>query len=273
MIAETKTETPKPGWTGRADYAARREARIDRLNDRAERHGAAANAAYNRARAAVAGIPLGQPNIGGKLTPCYKRHDSAMRASIRESDAAEHAAAAAKAAEKNTAISSDDPRALERLREKLENLETAQELMKTANAALRLKDTAVADAFLARLGFSPERIAKFRAPDFCGRVGFPDYALKNNNAQIHAVRQRIESLEKRANGPAPEGWSFDGGEVVCNVGENRVQIKYAAIPDEETRKRLKRCGFRWSRFAGVWQRQLTRNAIYDAKCVTGAYNR
>ena len=270
MIAETKTETQKPGWTGRADYAARREARIDRLNDRAERHGAAAEAAYNRARAAVDGIPLGQPNIGGRLTPCYKRHDTAMRASIRESAAAEHAAAAAKAAEKNTAISSDDPRALERLREKLEDLETAQELMKTANAALRLKDEATGNAFLEKLGFSPERVAKLRAPDYGGRIGFPDYALKNNNAQIRAVRQRIESLEKRANGPAPEGWRFDGGEVVCNVEINRVQIRFETIPDEETRKRLKGHGFRWARSEGAWQRQMTRNAIWAARQVCPA---
>ena len=60
---ETMTNI-KPGWTGRADYAERREARIERLQDRADRHDEAAQAAAERARAAVDGIPLGQPNIG-----------------------------------------------------------------------------------------------------------------------------------------------------------------------------------------------------------------
>ena len=261
----TDTTNTTPGWTGRADYADRREARIERLQDSAARHDAAANEAYNRARAAVDGIPFGQPNIGGRLTPCYNRHDAAMRTSIRESDEAEAMRERARAAENNHAISSDDPEALKLLREKLAKLEQLQERMKAANAALRLKDTATGDAKLAELGFSPDNIAKLRKPDFVGCVGFPSYALTNNGATIRNVKARIAQLEAMASGPAPEGWTFDGGEVICNVPENRLQVRFDSIPDEETRSALKSYGFHWSRFAGVWQRQLTRNAICAAR--------
>ena len=263
----TITTTTKPGWTGRADYAERREARIERLQESAERHEAAASAAYNRARASVEGIPFGQPNIGGCLTPAYNRHDAAMRTSIRESDKADHARDRAKAAENNHAISSDDPEALTKLREKLAKLEKLQERMKAANAALRMKDTAKGDAALIEQGYTPLQIEKLRTPDWIGRIGFPAYALTNNSATIRSVKERIAKLEAMASGPAPEGWTFDGGEVICNVEENRLQIRFDEIPDETMRTALKSNGFRWSRWNGVWQRQLTRNAISAAKYI------
>lgn len=260
MNDTTNTETTR-GWTGRADFAERREARIERLHDAADRHAAASVSAMNRAHAAVDGIPLGQPNIGGKLTPCYKRHDAAMRAGIREGEKADHYAHAAEAAEHNRAISSDDPEAIAKLKAKLAALESHQERMKAANKAIRMKDTAKGDAKLAELGFSPIDIAKLRQPDFMGRVGFPAYALTNNGATIRNVRERIAQLEKRANAPAPEGWQIEGGEVICNVEENRIQIRFDEIPEESVRTRLKSNGFRWSRWGGVWQRQLTPRAI------------
>ena len=194
---EMATATPitKPGWTGRADYAERREAHIERLQESAERHEAAANAAYRRARASVEGIPFGQPNIGGCLTSEYNRHDAAMRTSIRESDKADALRDKARAAMNNHAISSDDPEALIRLREKLAKLEKIQERMKAANAAVRMKDAAKGDAALTAQGFSAAEIAKLRTPDFIGRIGFPPYALANNSAAIRSVRERIAELE------------------------------------------------------------------------------
>ena len=265
-----ETTNTAPGWTGRADYAERREARIERLQDRADRHDEAAQEAADRARAAVDGIPFGQPNINGCLTGAYNRHDAAMRTSIRESDKADHARDKARAAMNNHAISSDDPEALNRLREKLARLEKLQEQMKAANAAIRLKDTAKGDAKLAELGFSPIDIAKLRKPDFMGRVGFPSYALTNNGATIRSVKERIAQLEARAAAPAPEGWTFDGGEVICNVAENRLQIRFEDIPDPSIRARLKANGFRWSHFNGVWQRQLTPSAIGVARHLFGS---
>lgn len=265
MDTRTTTTTTKPGWTGRADYAERRESRIERLQDRAKRHDEAAQAAFGRARAAVDGIPFGQPNINGCLNGAINRHDAAMRTSIRESDKADAMRDRARAATNNHAISSDEPEALTRLREKLAKLEKIQERMKAANAAIRMKDAAKGDAALTAQGFSAIEIAKLRTPDFIGRVGFPSYELTNNNATIRSVKERIARLEEMSSGPAPEGWVFDGGEVICNVEENRLQIRFDAIPEEATRTALKSNGFRWSRRNGVWQRQLTPNAIRTAR--------
>lgn len=166
-------------------------------------------------------------------------------------------------------ISSDDPQALDKLSKKLEKLEKHQALMKAANAAVRMKDTAKGDAKLQELGYTPDEIQHLRTPDFCGRVGYPDYEMKNNNANIRRIKERIAELEKRQTEAAPEGWEFDGGVVEINTELNRLQIFYNGKPDPDTRTDLKSHGFRWAPSQGAWQRQLTDNAIYAAKKITG----
>ena len=166
-------------------------------------------------------------------------------------------------------ISSDDPQAVEKLEAKLAALEKHQELMKAANVAIRMKDPTEGDAKLAELGYTPEDIAKLRAPDFCGRIGYPAYLLQNNNANIRRIRGRIEELKKRTEN-TPEGWEFDGGRVVVNTTENRLQIIFDGKPDADIRTELKGEGFRWAPSQGTWQRQLTDNAMRAArrlKCI------
>lgn len=166
-------------------------------------------------------------------------------------------------------ISSDDPQAVEKLEAKLAALEKHQEMMKAANAAIRMKDPAKGDAKLAELGYTPEDIAKLREPDFCGRIGYPAYALQNNNANIRRIRGRIAELKKRTES-TPEGWEFDGGRVVVNTMENRLQVIFDGKPDADVRTELKGEGFRWAPSQGAWQRQLTDNAMRAArrlKCI------
>lgn len=166
-------------------------------------------------------------------------------------------------------ISSDDPQAVEKLEAKLAALEKHQEMMKAANAAIRMKDPAKGDAKLAELGYTPEDIAKLREPDFCGRIGYPAYALQNNNANIRRIRGRIAELKKRTES-TPEGWEFDGGRVVVNTTENRLQVIFDGKPDADVRTELKGEGFRWAPSQCAWQRQLTDNAMRAArrlKCI------
>ena len=162
-------------------------------------------------------------------------------------------------------ISSDDPQALEKLKAKLERLVKHQELMKAANAAIRMKDVAKGDAKLADLGYTPEEIKQLREPDFCGRIGYPAFELSNNNANIRRIQGRIDELEKRASVPTPDGWEFDGGKVVMNSAENRLQVIFDGKPNADIRDELKCEGFRWAPSHGAWQRQLTDNAIRATK--------
>lgn len=166
-------------------------------------------------------------------------------------------------------ISSDDPQAVEKLEAKLATLEKHQEMMKAANAAIRMKDPVKRDAKLADLGYTPEQITQLIEPDFCGRIGYPAYALQNNNANIQRIRGRIEELKKRSESTL-EVWEFDRGRVVVNTTENRLQIIFDGKPDADIRTELKSEGFRWAPSQGAWQRQLTDNAMRAArrlKCI------
>lgn len=250
------------GWTGRADYEERREARIDRLRERAEAHGRASMEAGERAHAAVAGIPFGQPNIHGALTGAIRRSQAATERSIREAEAAGYAADAADAAELNTAISSDDPAAIEKLKAKMAKLEKVRDAMKEANKLCRGKDRAAAEAKLVELGVAEED----RKDMLDGRIkGFPGWMLSGTTANIARLRKRIEELESRASEAAPAGWAFEGGKVVVNVDANRLQVVFDERADEETVGRLKANGFHWSRWERAWQRQLNPRSVGCAR--------
>ena len=160
-------------------------------------------------------------------------------------------------------ISADDPAALDKLKEKLETLENRQAAMKAANAHYRKHKTMAGYGNL-----TAETAAaldeKIKGGYSWQQCPHPAYQLSNNNATIKQVKQRIADLERRAEKP-PQGWEFDGGKVVTNAEENRLQILFDGKPAAEIRAKLKSRGFRWAPSQGAWQRQLTNNAIYAAK--------
>ncbi|MEX3614689.1 MAG: hypothetical protein VB141_13260 [Burkholderia gladioli] len=53
-------------------------------------------------------------------------------------------------------------------------------------------------ALLALGWLTNEQARELVRPDFAGRVGYPAYALSNNNANMRRVELRIKELEKRA---------------------------------------------------------------------------
>ena len=171
-------------------------------------------------------------------------------------------------------IMSDDENAIAKLSAKLNALEKHQALMKAANAAIRMKDTAQGDMKLHELGLTDDEIRQLRTPDYSGRVGYPTRELSNNNANIRRVKERIATLEKDAQraaenaGAAPiEG---DGYKLVENAELGRIQFIFDGKPDEDTRALLKSYGFRWSPSQGAWQRMLNDNGRYAAQRVRDA---
>lgn len=158
-------------------------------------------------------------------------------------------------------IKSDDERAIEKLEEKLQDMRDSQEQMKTANKAIRLKDSEAGDDILREMGYSEEAIKDLRKPDFCGRVGYPDYVLQNNNANIHRVEERIKGL-KAAKEKGSSEQEYKTFKVVENTEAMRYQIIFDSKPDTEIRELLKSNGFKWAPSQGAWQRQLTANGKY-----------
>lgn len=163
-------------------------------------------------------------------------------------------------------IKSSDENAIEKLEEKLENLKNMQESMKAANKAVRLKDTEKGNEQLRIMGYSDEQIKELREPDFCGRVGYPDYALQNNNVNIHRIEGRIKELRatKERGTLETENQFF---KIVENTEAMRLQLFFDGKPEPEVREVLKSNGFRWSPRNMCWQRQLTENAQYALRRV------
>ena len=155
-------------------------------------------------------------------------------------------------------IKSDDERAIEKLEEKLEDMKKLQEDMKAANKALRLKDKEAGNDQLREMGYSEESIEELRKPDYLGRVGYPDFQLSNNNANIHRVEERLKRLKavKERGSSEQEYKTF---KVVENTEAMRYQIIFDGKPDAEIRTLLKSNGFKWAPSQGAWQRQITSN--------------
>ncbi len=98
-------------------------------------------------------------------------------------------------------------------------------------------------------------------------VPFPPYALQSDNAAIKRYAERLEKYDKihQQEGDEDTGTEFDGGRIVRNVEQDRLQILFDEKPGEEMRDKLKRNGFRWSPKNQTWQRQLTDNAERAAR--------
>jgi uncharacterized protein DUF3560 len=256
------------------DYEAKRAARIERMHARAERLRRVGEARFEREHARLSMIPLGQPILIGHHSERRHRRELEKaerdrRAGMAALDEAKTLERRAHAAETNPAISSDDPDAIDKLREKAASLETDCERMKRANAMIR--KGATAEQLAAMLGWTVELARKLLEKDFAGRIGFPPYKLTNTRSEIRRINERIATLERQRSTPAPE--PIIVGEVRIEEADNRVRIVFPGKPDEATRSKLKSRGFRWSPMAGAWQRHASPGAWYDAKDVLGALQR
>lgn len=263
-------EVIRPYRGGRAGYAEHVELRRVRLESAADRARAESSRRCSAAHAAIDGIPPGQPILVGhhserRHRAALDKHDRNMRAAIDADKAAAELAARADAVG-GGGISSDDPEALAKLRARLVELETRQEHMKAANRVIRRNkgDPATCVAALQAQGFTEAQAQALLKPDYMGRIGFADYAVKNNNANARRIRERIAVLERQAAETCEGEQARSRGGVVYRIEDNRVQLVFPGKPEERVRDRLKSSGFRWSPTAGAWQRQLSNAGKYWA---------
>lgn len=257
-------------------YEQKQAARKARYEERAEQASAESTSTYNRARGMAQAIPFGQPILVGHHSETRDRnyrdriHTTYGKAFALQ-DKAKHYEQ--KAASVGTGgISSDDPEAIEKLRAELANVEQAQERMKAANKAIRTHKTEEARiAALVAQGLTEAQAAELLKPDFAGRVGFPSYALSNNNANARRIAGRIAELEKRRQRVDVEQ-EAEGYTYREDTEENRVMFVFPGKPDEATRALLKRHAFKWSPSRGAWVRQLNNAGIWAGQEVKKALN-
>jgi hypothetical protein len=264
---------PAPEQTpGVNPYEQKKAARIEKQRGRAAKLRAEADDAQTKARAIGDMIPMGQPILVGHHSEGRHRRDigkidKAMRKSVeltREADTLERRASRA---EKSTAVSSDDPEAIPKLRSKLADLDKDRERMRAANAAIRSGGDIAGR--LKALGFSDKAAEEIQKPDPMGRVGFPAYAFQNASTERARIAARIADLEKRAAAP-PRSAETIGGATLSEQ-DNRVRVFFPCVPPEAVRTALKGSGFRWSPTAGAWQRMSSGAAWSEAKRILLVY--
>lgn len=245
-------------------FEAKRERRINRLRERADKKKREGERSFAQADNMASFIPPGQPILVGHHSERRHRRDlerinGHTRKGFDALDASKRLEQRAISAEENQAIFSDDPAAGEKLEAKIERLESRQNMMREVNRVIRSGKS------LSSLGFSEASETRLKTPDFLGRVGFADYTLKNNGANIRRLKARLESIRKEEERPTPADLEKNGIRLVENTAENRVQLFFPGKPSETVRQRLKREGFKWASFTGCWQRHRSAYATQLAK--------
>lgn len=243
----------------RSDYHERKEDKIKRYEERAEKAERNSENAWKASCDATSGIPLGQPILVGHHSE--KRHRNALARAHRQMDKMVEEGEKAKywkekvaSAKSDTAISSDNPDAIDELREKLGKLQKKHSQLKEIRADFRrwLKNK--------KIEITEKRREIFEKAVELNVVPVESYELQYLNREMKRLKDRIETLETLSK-MKTETWKIGPVEICANVEENRVQIFFPGKPDEPVRNDLKRNGFRWSPKAGAWQRQLTKWAV------------
>jgi hypothetical protein len=168
-------------------------------------------------------------------------------------------------------IMAGDADAVDRLAEQLAKAERLQARMKAANAAIRKHKKggeAAQVAALRELTISEGMARELLKPDFCGRIGFADYQLTNNGANIRRIKARMEQIERTQAQPLQQ---FEGiaASYEDDPPANRVRLTFPGKPAEAVRTELKRNGFRWTPSQGVWQAYRNYNSLAVARRIAG----
>lgn len=168
-------------------------------------------------------------------------------------------------------VRSEDPDAVQHLQTKIAAAEKLQATMKAANVIVRnrqLTDDEKVARLVAECGQRDHSARELLKPDFAGRVGFPDYALTNNSANIRRMQARLKGLTNESGRPSATV-EFAGGRVEDNAEECRVRIYHDVKPPEGTIAKLRMYGFHWTPSLGCWQRLRNDSARYAATQITG----
>ena len=272
MLFDTQPEEPQPSKAPNA-YELRQERRRERLLDAAERAKHSADTHRQTADRMASVIPFGQPILVGHYSEGPDRRYRArihghMGKWIAETKHAEELEQKAASVGKG-GVSSDDPDAVDKLKKQLAGCEALQERMKAANKIIRqsLTDEQKVQN-LEPLGLTHAHAWQALKPDFCGRVGFPDYALTNNSANMRRIRQRIEQLGQRSQQTAdPQPVTGNGFQITEDSADNRILIVFDAKPPQATREMLRRYGWKWSPTRTAWVRMLNNAGRASAQYV------
>lgn len=237
----------------------RLERRLERRGEWADKASARSAAAFERAGEMSSAIPFGQPILVGHHS---ERRDRNYRAKIHakmdrglaESKLADHHESKARglADHLERSIFDDDSDAIERLEQKVAELEKACEQAKGINAAWRKGGQArVAELFGEGIGAVAAKVMSQ-----CKWLRSP-MTTTNDRAEIRRCKQRIELIRKQraraeqaaqAGGVSITEHALLSGSVTGNAW---AVVTFAEKPERAILADLRAAGFRWGK--GSWQ--------------------
>lgn len=222
------------------NYEERQEFKLDRcigLSKKAEHR---SQLAYNRSYA-ISDCMAGSPILVGHYSEKRHRRDierigDLMDKGKEEKEKSEYYQNKVKNILNPLVISSDDPEAINKLKDKLSGLEVRRDKIKEKNKELKKE----------------------------GKDKLPAYVLSNLAGNIKSVKDRIQYLENLKAIPDIEE-TINGVVLKTDKDDNRIKLFFPDIPNEEIRMQLKRNGFRWSPFNKCWQAYLREWNVVKAK--------
>lgn len=137
-------------------------------------------------------------------------------------------------------IDPTDPHARELHADRLQKLQAELERGKAMNAHYRKHKTMKGFRDLTDETAAEMDKAIANAPAFA-RTPYPDFELSSLRGKIKRTQEnlaKLDSLEQHKD-DAANNLDFDGGRIFLNMEQNRLQIFFDEIPDEETRAALK----------------------------------
>jgi len=145
--------------------------------------------------------------------------------------------------------------------------------MKAANVIVRngrLSDQEKVTQLITACSLAETNARDLLKPDFAGRIGYANYQLTNNSANLRRMRQRLKGLADEG-GRESVTLEFSGGRVEDNAEACRVRIYHDVKPPEGTITKLRSYGFHWTPSLGCWQRLRNDSARYATTQITGVH--
>ena len=169
-------------------------------------------------------------------------------------------------------IMSGDDDAVTRLREKIAEEKAKQERDKLINKTIRNHAgkgrEAIATALVEAVGLSPEVAAELVEDGRFAGWGVPSFTLKNRNANIRRMEQRLQVLERNKGAETVE-IEGEAARFEDDPPSNRVRLYFPGKPSAEVRQALKSVGYRWAPSLSAWQAFRNSRAIEAGKKIAG----
>lgn len=172
-------------------------------------------------------------------------------------------------------IRSDDPNAISKLEQKIEQLNRSTELMKITNKIIRkyyksgnsenvsteAKEKCI-NEIVQETGLKDQFVMIALQPSATGKVrGFEQYSFQSNRAAVKSAQNRIREIE--ALNQSGINIEFDNG-IHCYVdSDKKIVIRFGYKPEPEIHSLLRKRAFKYSFKREAYVRKFTLNALND----------